>query len=416
MFRVNKMLTLLTNSAESAFWKCPRFYALSYRLGIRPIHTADPLRQGSACHLGWELLKNGSTPLQAEYELHQVYRETPCPPWLSTEEYATERETSIAMVRGWHWRWIGAGRHEGDAVLKRIAVELPFNLPIINPLTGFASRTYRNAGKVDGIVEVGDGRMMVEEEKTVGESIEPDAPYWLTLQMDGQISRYFLAARKQGYPVQGIIYSATRKPAISPRKLTKAEQAQAQSTGYYCGRPMRNPPVCQACNESMLYAAADAGGPEYWVCGKTDCGILPVEEGERFPCPERETPTMFGARLLADMMMRPDFYFCRMEVPRLQTDIEEFRAEMWVTALTIHGCELLESKYGLAAWPRRTRECNRMGTCCYLSVCKGLKADPTEEIPAGFERVECVHSELPANIEELANDNDNSTTAAIAAK
>jgi hypothetical protein len=409
------MLTLLTNSAESAFWKCPRFYALSYRLGIRPIHIADPLRQGSACHLGWELLKNGAAPLQAEYELRQSYQETPCPPWLLAEEYATEQETSIAMVRGWHWRWMGAGRREGDAVLKRVAVELPFNLPIINPLTGFASRTYRNAGKVDGIVELGDGRMMVEEEKTVGESIEAGASYWLTLQMDGQISRYFLAAREKGYPVQGIIYSATRKPAIAPRKLTKAEQAQAQSIGYYCNRPMRNPPVCQTCNEPMFYATTDTGIPDCWVCG-TCITDLNIDAGERFPCPERETPTMFGARLLTDMMTRPDFYFCRMEVPRLQTDIEEFRAEMWVTAQAIHGSELLEPKYGLAAWPRRTRECNRMGTCPYLSVCKGLKGDPTEEIPAGFEHVECRHPELPANIQELANDNDNSTTAAIAAK
>ena len=409
------MITLLTNSAETAFWRCPRLYALSYRLGIRPIHTADPLRQGSACHLGWELLKNGSTPLQAEYELRQSYQETPCPPWLSTEEYATERETSIAMVQGWHWRWMGTGRREGDAALKRIAVELPFNLPIINPLTGCASRTYRNAGKVDGIVEVDDGRMMVEEEKTVGESIEAGAPYWLTLQMDGQITRYFIASREKGYPVQGIIYSATRKPAISPRKLTKAEQAQAQSIGYYCGRPLLNPPPCPFCGEAMLYAK-NPGIPEHWICGKEDGGMLAIDAGERFPCPERETPTMFGARLFTDMMTRPDFYFRRMEVPRLQTDIDEFRAEMWVTAQAIHGSELLEPKYGLAAWPRRTRECNRMGTCSYLSVCKGLKGDPTEEIPAGFERVECVHSELPANIEELANDNDNSTTAAVAAE
>lgn len=339
-------LTVLTHSSEACFKTCARKYYLRYEKGYRTRHSSNPLRAGGAFHAGIEPFKRGKGLLASLDAVNCFYADTGCPPWLTPEEFEVERHTALAMVGAY------CAHYTNDAIVEYVAVELPFEVPIINPRTGRPSVAARSAGKIDAIVKLPDGRLAVQEEKTVGHSIEPDADYWKRLLMDGQISRYFLAARDIGHPVETVVYYATRKPAISPKKIEKAYRALATSEGRYFGVKL------------------------------TDT------------CPERETPEMFGARLKQDMLDRPAFYFARMEIPRIEADLTDYRYEQWTTQRAMRHAQLDARFVGAAAFPRNTGACLMYGRCEYLDCCRGLAGNPDETIPDGFVVVADRHPEL----------------------
>lgn len=336
---------LLTHSAESAYKKCPRLFYLQYGLGLRPEHQSDALRVGTAVHFGLEILKGGGDETAAEKEVRDVYATSARPPWLDADGFAVEEETAVALVRGYARRW------EHQHIIEYVGVEQSFDLPIINPETGFSTPTFRSAGKIDGIVRLPDGRLAILEHKTTSEELAPDSDYWRRLLMDSQISRYVLAARALGYPVETTVYDVIRKPQIRPKAVTKADRALSTSRGHYFGLPLTS------------------------------------------VCPERETPAMYGARLLADTIERPDFYFARNEIARLETDLEEYRHEQWQIQKAIRESQRHGRFY------RNTNACLHPFRCPFFEVCRaGIS---TEHIPQGFRRVKRLHEELVTKGESL---------------
>jgi site-specific DNA-cytosine methylase len=273
------------------------------------------------------------------------YAAQQCPPWLEADDFATEEETAVALVRGY------ARRYADDIICTYLAVELPFDLPIVNPETNAPTPLFRSGGKIDAIVELPDGRLALMEHKTTGDDISPGSDYWQRLKMDSQISRYYLAAKALGYDVQTTVYDVVRKPGIKPRNISKADRTQATHEGHYFGHPLTA------------------------------------------TCPERETPALYAARLLADLRERPDFYFARMEIPRLEADLDEFRWEQWAIQQTIRQAQRTGRFY------RNTGACTSPYRCAYLDVCRGQLGDPNEDIPAGFRRVARLHEELASSEE-----------------
>lgn len=340
-------LNVLTHSSESAFKTCPRKFFYRYRLGLVPKHDSNALRFGSAFHLGLEILKNGGVIAVAERQIRELYASEVAPPWHDETSWQVECETVVAMVRGWAWRY------RDDAIVKYVAVEHKFDLAILHPQTGREHGGFRNQGKIDGICVLPDGRHAIVEHKTSGEDIGPDADYWRRLALDSQISRYYLAARSSGFDVSTTIYDVTRKPQIKPKAVAKADQALATSQGSYYGH--------------TLVAK----------------------------CPERETPQMYGARLFHDITERPEHYYARMEVPRLEADLEMFIAEQWQIAQQIGACE----RYG--RYYRNTAACTSPYRCTYLDICSGYVGDPTQETPAGFKIADVLHPELATETETV---------------
>lgn len=331
---------LLTHSSEATFRACPRKYFYAYRMGIRPAHQHDALRLGTAFHAGLEAIKQGLAEDDAARAVRTLYADVVCPPWMDADAFAVEEETAVTMVRGY------ACRYAEDRIVNFLAVELAFDLPLVNPHTGQEHPFYRNAGKIDGIAELPDGRIAIIEHKTVSGDISPGSEYFKKLLLDAQISRYWMAAHQLGYDVQTVVYDCTRKPEIRPKKVAKADRALATSRGDYFGLPLNQ------------------------------------------MCPEQETPQMFAARLLADMISRSEFYFQRCEVPRLQSDLEEFAMDQWSLVKQISQCELD------GHWPRNTNACLTLSPCVYLDVCKGFRGNPNEQIPEGFRQIETLHPEL----------------------
>lgn len=337
---------LLTHSSEATWKTCPRKYFLRYKMGLTPAHDSEPLRLGSAVHVGLESIKNGGDEMAAELAVRAEYALADRPPYLDPIDFEVEQEIAIALVRGYYTRW------KDSAIIKYIAAEAPFKLPIVNPSTGRATPSFHSAGKIDGIAELPDGKLAIIEHKTTTDDLSLDSDYWKRLMLDSQISRYVLAARTMGYDVRAIIYDVIKKPGIRPKNITKADRANATYLGHYFGHKL-------------------------------------ISE-----CPERETPAMYGARLLADTIERPDWYFARNEIVRLDSELDEYRAEQWTIQQTIREAELNQQKWGIAAWPRNTSACTMPYRCPYLDICRGMKGDPSEQTPEGFKVADRLHPEL----------------------
>lgn len=128
-------LELLTQSSLRTYRSCPRKYYYRYELQIRPnTPDAEPLRQGKSIHRALENWSKSGGDL--ELALTFLDKEDPY-------RYAKE----AAMVTGYHARWV-----KPTGV---IAVEKEWQMELINPETGAASRTFRLGGRVDALVEVG---------------------------------------------------------------------------------------------------------------------------------------------------------------------------------------------------------------------------------------------------------------------
>ncbi len=341
--------SLLTHSSEKAWHACHRRYYFAYVLGVRKANASEPLRIGSMWHLGVGAYEAGESIDDVENMIRRAYADQGCPSCLAPEEFALEEEKVVAMVRGHH------AQYAADAILKSVAIEKPFALPIINPETGRPTPNFTDAGMIDRIAELPDGTFCLVERKTTSESIAPDSPYWMALRNDPQISRYFLAAQALGFDVTKIVYDVIKKPMIRPRQITKAEQAYANAHGDYCGMKITG------------------------------------------PCPDRETPKMYGARLLADLKARPEFYFARNEIARLDSDLDEFKQDLWDTQKDIAAANLR------GRYVRNASSCLEPFQCEYLEVCGDLSANH-ELIPDGFRRAKRLHEEIRTESPALATE------------
>lgn len=316
---------LLTHSRSQCYRTCQRKHYLRYELGLVPIENAIALRMGSAFHRALELRDKTNATVD---EICQVIRlnYSVIPEWVTDlEAWLVECEKVCALFRGHCWRW-------DSEPYEVVATEQKYEIPIRNPETGAATPIWRDAGKLDRIIKLSDGRLAVHEYKTCSESLDSDSPYWRRLRIDSQISRYMLAARTLDHDVRMVVYDVTRKPALRPKKLTKAERVTPDM-------------------------------------------------------PEKETPEMFGARCLRDMQERPEYYFARKEVVRLESELEEHSLELWQLQQQIR-----ESQKN-NRWFRNAGACTGFGTCEYLSICSENR-NVTEETPTGFTRLDDVHPEL----------------------
>lgn len=359
---------LLTHSRLQCKKRCARKHHYQYNLGIRKGDTAKPLRFGSAMHIGWECLAKGASFEDAVGVATILYNEVPA--WAVTDEavdeWLTERETVANLLAGYHWLY-----QDDPDIAEYIETEFAFDVEIRNPDTGAKSRTFRRAGKIDGIVRLKDGRLAVLEHKTCGEDIGPESDYWARLDIDEQISGYILAARQRGHDVETVLYDVARKPGIAPKQIPLLDERGLKIVLDSEGRRVLKENI-------KKNGEPGVGHGEPRQSGDAEKGWVVQSR--------TETPREFGERFLNDIVERPDFYFRRREIPRLQADLEEYEFDLWQQSLD------MRESINTGRHFRNTGACLTMGRCEYLSLCKnGIVGD---EVPAGFRRVDHVHPEL----------------------
>ena len=344
---------LSTHSSDSCYQDCNWRYWIAYIMGIRPTKPYRPFRQGDSMHLGLDAKAAGASH-DAAIELAVAKYEV-LPDWMQTEEqlfeWSIEREIVARLLSGYFWYW----QNDGITVL---ATEQKFELPIRNPGTGRPIRR-RQAGKIDKIVQLPDGRVLLMEHKTTGDSIAPDSDWWSPLNRDFQISRYHAAATAKKYPVQGVLYDCLHKPDIAPRQIPLLD-------------------------EHGLKVVLDADGTRVMLANGKPRQSGDKEKGWTLQT-RREIADEFGTRLTDDIAARPEVYFARREIPRLAADLARFEADLYAVQMQIR------DSIRFNRWPRNVRACRNPYPCPYLKVCDH---NFNESLPAGFEQVLDPHPEL----------------------
>jgi len=381
----------ISASAISALKACPQRFRLAYREGLRLTADTDSQRMGTNWHSMHEVyagvvaegLENeGQPPLEDIREaasravvdyLNQRYEQMPASK--IAKEWALEREILLTSFVGYLWYW------ENDPV-EVLASEMPFDLPLHAPKVGLPLPLAEvvRVGKFDHIVRW-QGMVGCMERKSTSRSIASDSDYWDRAKKDTQVSMYALAFRDliefEGNDIlsaAGVefsmddrpgntLYDVWHKPTIKPAMLTQKETAEFIQTGEYCGQ--------------VFVVTGGSGG------GSVNGELMEVEPGKKgFAI--RETVEMFGARLLADIHTRPEFYYARKEIVRTDQEICKFRSELF----NIYEMQRLFDKTG--HWYENESQCRATFPCSYIPICFGCGADAVcdgRTTPAGFRRI-----------------------------
>jgi hypothetical protein len=249
-----------------------------------------------------------------------------------------------ALLRAYHARW---GAQEVDVM----EIEQVVDSELFNPATGAKSRSFQMAGKKDILLEESD-RAWLMDHKTCSEDItDPSAPYWKQLVVEGQHLHYALLEHLHGRRVEGAIWDVMRKPSISPRQISKADLTSISVTSKYFGQEVA---------KSDLEEARDTS---------------------------RENFTLYEYRLFWDAtQIRPEWYFQRQRVARLDHELLEYAGELWG-----HTQDILiarrENRH-----PRNSGACMNYGRPCkFLGICSGHDTPDSDK----WQKKQWVHNELP---------------------
>jgi hypothetical protein len=134
---VKHSLPLLSQSDIRTFRRCPRQYYFRKELAREPAFKAEPLRFGTAIHKALEAWWSSGGDLDKALSWLMVLESDP---WGEAK--------ARAMVRCYHARWIEDLKRWTD-----IRVEKEFVIPLVNPDTGCASRTFELCGRVDALAK-----------------------------------------------------------------------------------------------------------------------------------------------------------------------------------------------------------------------------------------------------------------------
>ena len=370
------MSSHLSASSIWSFKKCPTHYRLSYVEGLKEAREPEPLRMGTAWHKGLEVLENGGGMEAAVLAACEIY--TVVPEWADPIAWAVEREIIMNALAGYDWYWNSGEESEWET----LAVELQFDLPLVNPETGRATPRFRRVGRIDHVVRNRLTRVIrIKENKTTGSSIDSGSTYWDRLRMDTQSKFYILAARylqcggwvaigadENEDSVSGLLHDVFHKPTIRPKKLTQAASKGFVEDGMYMGREFRVVTEVDGISEIQVNGVTAEVEP------RAKEGVFAI----------RETPEMFGARFLADILAEPEKFFARREVPFTDQELADFRHQIWSLQRTM--AEMEKSGH----WFQNENQCEAVGTsaCPYRPICyNNVACFDGVTVPNGFKRI-----------------------------
>lgn len=341
---------LLTHSRMQAFKLCRKKHYWAYELGLRRVVDAKALRMGSAGHEGLDAYKKTGSLEAAIHAVSDMY--AGLPEGIEQYDWEIERETVECLVAGYVWRW-------QDFKFEVLQSEQAFNIPLRNPSTNRSSTIWQLAGKIDGIIKI-DNRNLILEHKFISDDISPDSDYWRRLQIDTQITIYTHAARELGYEPESVLYDVIRKPTIKPSAV----------------------PVLDDNGDKVVLG--EDGKRVMTAQGK------PRQSGDKAKGYVLQTRSMFveewSQKLQCDIELRPDWYYQRQEIARLDDDIAEMKVENWEIQKAIREAQKTNAHF-------KTVNLGSCSYCSYFGLCSS-KFKFEDRIPEGFVHLGDVNPEL----------------------
>lgn len=321
------MTTLMTASSQTTLLGCPRKYYWKYEVGLAPDSDALALRFGSAWARGMEGRWRGMS--------YEAALAIALPDNVDLDPVMCA--TLSGMLAGYYSLY---GDAANDPNVAKLEPEVEFDLPLE------ASRSFRVAGKLDGLGVLWNACHAIVEHKTTSDSLEPDSDYWMRLRWNIQCLQYVHAARCSGWDISTVLYDVARKPSIRPKLVNKV----------------------------------------------------------------METPEQYADRLIADIKERPDFYFARREVPVLDQDVEEFKIQRLMMSRSILANRAMQKRCARPeqAWPRNISD-NTCSFCPFDSFCLQNINININQPPAGF-KIGKLNPELNAVDSTHTSRNENTIT------
>jgi len=385
----------LSASAIGDFKKCPTLHKLRREDRIVPVEDPDHLRVGTNWHKLLEVLS--LEPESVCRDCAQLAQPVTGCLYCGGEGFLPKDTMDIAVrflydaysvggvlvggkeveyytllnaLAGYSWYWLSQEQYE--TVVREHKFEVP-----IRTTTGRALPGVQLRGMIDKIVRNEHGQLLIMEHKSTSRSIDSDSTIWphfsmsvqsylypqvaQRLQLDGELKDWGVKASDP--PIFGVLFDAFHKPQISPKKLTQGDSKTFVETGKYCGQIFT---MLRGENDCFIHANG------------TQLEHEPGKKEGTFAI--RETPEMFGARLLQDIGERPEFYFARREVARTTGDFERFQRELLSIYQTIRLMKKNDS------WYHNDQQCEATYKCPYIPICYANK-DVSEEIPNGFKKI-----------------------------
>lgn len=378
----------LSASSIACFKACPMKYYYQYILGLVPIEDTDSQRMGTNYHRIQEIasmepggicecvvnpvgeanphcvLCSGTGQLPEDImdaviaHLNQAYA---VPPISKTvEEWETERIQLLYSLIGYQWYY-----QNQDEQYQVEQLEQKFELPLYSPRSNRPLQANLR-GKIDRIFAAGNNRF-VHEYKSTSKSIDPDSTYWNHLTLDTQTRMYTLAAQQFGQGMCGVLYDVWHKPKTSPKLLTQADSKKFVADGEYCGEKFE----VNVINRGIE--------PREFRVNNITIEVKPGAKEGTFAI--RETPEMYGARLLQDITENPEKHFARKELAYTQADIESFRNQLYNIYLSI------KNMIKTNGWYQDETQCESKWKCSYIDFCYNNINLDEKSLPDGFKKI-----------------------------
>ncbi|HEX5137382.1 MAG TPA: PD-(D/E)XK nuclease family protein [Planctomycetota bacterium] len=315
-----------------SFRKCKQREFFEYVEGFRPIDEDENLAFGSLWHAGMDAWWGEIAYARDEFALESAL-----------DAIRGKARDAFAQVRaeellaGYDARW----REETVRAFDVRSIEVEFRAGLLNPDTLRTSRTWILGGKVDKCIATRDGNVPgIVEHKTSSDDVSPGSPYWQKLEMDHQVSNYYVGAETFGFRPEFCLYDVVLKPGQKPLKATPPDKRKYKADG-------------------TLYANQ--------------------REND-------ETPEEYRGRVREAIEAEPERFFVRAEIPRTDAMLKDFLADVWDEGLAMRQVH----RRGRA--PRNPDACHAYGTCPFWSACS-TKTDPAE-MPERYQRLAWPHPEL----------------------
>ena len=397
MAKAKKLLPFLTNSRRGTFQACCRKHHYAYDLRKSLImEDREILNFGSLIHFGLEHWLKAPPKERLERAIAAI-RKYYSDNYNERDKSPYELVKAEVLMIGYDIRW-------GDTPFDCVGAEIEFVLPLLHPETGSSSRTYKLAGKMDGVLDMVfeevKGRWVIEHKTTKPDNLAPGSSYWRRLRMDGQVSMYWDAAERRGWEIEGVIYDVIGRPDQRPMKATP-EETKRWTKGK----------KCKVCTAVGWVAEIDERGKptgkisnpdtEQTEKGRTpeNCSICKGSCYETEPWLDKrqravdETVDEYRQRLTDLVSAEPWNFYQRGKIIRLDDEIADARWDLWLTAKMMREVE----KSG--RYPRNTNSCTMYNrTCSFFEVC--ARAADIED-PHLFETRSLTHPELSEEIQPV---------------